>query len=142
MFPDLSSSRCCVPNRSTSRPSATGRRRSGGGARKKGVLRAIFNDTDDALGAIAGGFVVLSREFVKEHPEASKIFVEQSARARHGRLDVLLRWLDETKPDLVVLEDLRTPDAKFSARCMSSATDWNCSPQRSLFRHEPADRKR
>ena len=83
-----------------------------------------------------------SREFVKEHPEASKIFVGQSARARHGRIDVLLRWLDETKPDLVVLEDLRTPDAKFSARCMLSATDWNCSPQRSLFRHEPADRKR
>lgn len=51
-----------------------------GAAKKTGGLRAIFDDTD-VLGEIAGGFVVLSRDFVKAHPEAAKIFVEQSARA-------------------------------------------------------------
>ncbi|WP_077963635.1 ABC transporter substrate-binding protein [Ensifer adhaerens] len=51
-----------------------------GAARKNGGLRAIFDDTD-VLGEIAGGFVVLRRDFVKEHPEAAKTFVLQSARA-------------------------------------------------------------
>ncbi len=51
-----------------------------GAARKNGGLRAIFGDTD-VLGEIAGGFVVLRRDFVKAHPEAVKSFVEQSARA-------------------------------------------------------------
>ena len=51
-----------------------------GAARKNGGLRAVFDDTD-VLGEIAGGFVVLRRDFVKEHPEAAKTFVEQSARA-------------------------------------------------------------
>jgi ABC-type nitrate/sulfonate/bicarbonate transport system substrate-binding protein len=63
-----------------------------GVALKNGGLRAIFDDTD-VLGEIAGGFVVLSREFVKEHPEASKIFVEQSARA----LDYAREHPEETK---------------------------------------------
>ena len=51
-----------------------------GAAKKNGGLRAVFDDTD-VLGEIAGGFVVLRRDFVKAHPEAAKIFVEQSARA-------------------------------------------------------------
>lgn len=51
-----------------------------GAARKNGGLRAIFGDTE-VLGEIAGGFVVLRRDFVKAHPEAAKAFVEQSARA-------------------------------------------------------------
>ena len=33
------------------------------------------------LGEIAGGFVVLRRDWVKAHPEAARIFVEQSASA-------------------------------------------------------------
>lgn len=63
-----------------------------GVARKNGGLRAIFDDTD-VLGEIAGGFVVLSRDFVNKHPEASKIFVEQSARA----LDYARQHPEETK---------------------------------------------
>jgi ABC-type nitrate/sulfonate/bicarbonate transport system substrate-binding protein len=51
-----------------------------GAARKNGGLRAVFDDTD-VLGEIAGGFVVLRRDFIKAHPEKAKIFVEQSARA-------------------------------------------------------------
>jgi len=51
-----------------------------GAAKKTGGLRPIFDDTD-VLGEIAGGFVVLRRDFIKEHPEASRIFVEQSQRA-------------------------------------------------------------
>ncbi|OKP76412.1 sulfonate ABC transporter substrate-binding protein [Ensifer adhaerens] len=63
-----------------------------GAARKNGGLRAIFDDTD-VLGEIAGGFVVLRRDFVKEHPEAAKTFVLQSARA----LDYTREHPQETK---------------------------------------------
>lgn len=63
-----------------------------GAARKNGGLRAIFDDTD-VLGEIAGGFVVLRRDFVKEHPEAAKSFVLQSARA----LDYAREHPEETK---------------------------------------------
>ncbi len=63
-----------------------------GAAKKNGGLRAIFDDTD-VLGEIAGGFVVLRRDFVKEHPQAAKIFVEQSQRA----LDYARENPEETK---------------------------------------------
>ena len=63
-----------------------------GAARKNGGLRAIFGDTD-VLGEIAGGFVVLRRDFVKAHPEAAKTFVEQSARA----LDYAREHPEETR---------------------------------------------
>ncbi|MEI2298227.1 ABC transporter substrate-binding protein [Ensifer sp. MJa1] len=63
-----------------------------GAARKNGGLRAIFDDTD-VLGEIAGGFVVLRRDFVKAHPDAAKTFVLQSARA----LDYAREHPDETK---------------------------------------------
>ncbi len=63
-----------------------------GVARKNGGLRAIFDDTD-VLGEIAGGFAVLRRDFVVEHPEAAKTFVEQSARA----LDYAREHPEETK---------------------------------------------
>ena len=63
-----------------------------GAARKNGGLRAVFDDTD-VLGEIAGGFVVLRRDFVKEHPDAAKTFVEQSARA----LDYAREHPEETK---------------------------------------------
>jgi ABC-type nitrate/sulfonate/bicarbonate transport system substrate-binding protein len=51
-----------------------------GAAKQKGGLRAIFDDTD-VLGEIAGGFIVLRRDFIEKHPEAAKVFVEQSERA-------------------------------------------------------------
>ena len=63
-----------------------------GAALKNGGLRAVFDDTD-VLGDIAGGFVVLRRDFIQQHPEAAKIFVEQSARA----LDYAREHPEETK---------------------------------------------
>jgi ABC-type nitrate/sulfonate/bicarbonate transport system substrate-binding protein len=63
-----------------------------GAAKQKGGLRAIFDDTD-VLGEIAGGFIVLRRDFIDEHPEAAKVFVEQSERA----LDYARENPEETK---------------------------------------------
>ncbi|WP_348643592.1 endonuclease/exonuclease/phosphatase family protein [Rhizobium lusitanum] len=34
----------------------------------------------------------------------------------NGRLDVLLRWIDEAKPDVVCLQELKAPDEKFPRR--------------------------
>lgn len=51
-----------------------------GAARSQGGLRPVFNDTE-VLGPIAGGFTVLSTDFVKQHPQAARDFVIQSARA-------------------------------------------------------------
>ena len=51
-----------------------------GAALRNGGLRAVFDDTD-VLGDIAGGFVVLRRDWIAAHPEEARIFVEQSARA-------------------------------------------------------------
>ena len=51
-----------------------------GAARKKGGLRAIFDDTD-ILGDIAGGFIVLRRDWTSRHPDATKAFIEKSALA-------------------------------------------------------------
>ena len=45
-----------------------------------GGVRPVFTDID-VLGEIAGGFVTLRRDFVEAHPEASRHFVEQAARA-------------------------------------------------------------
>ncbi|RMC37927.1 ABC transporter substrate-binding protein [Paracoccus alkanivorans] len=63
-----------------------------GVARAKGGLRAVFDDTD-VLGDIAGGFIVLRRDWVDEHPEAARVFVEQSARA----LDYAREHPEETR---------------------------------------------
>lgn len=63
-----------------------------GAAKKNGGLRAVFDDTD-VLGEIAGGFIVLRRDFIEKHPETAKIFVEQSERA----LDYARENPDETK---------------------------------------------
>lgn len=51
-----------------------------GAARQAGGIRPIFDDTD-VLGEIAGGFAVLRRDWVDEHPEEAQAFVEASARA-------------------------------------------------------------
>lgn len=69
-----------------------------GAARKVGGLRPIFGDTD-VLGEIAGGFVVLRRDWSEEHPEAARAFVEGSAKA----LDFSRENPDETKKILARL---------------------------------------
>lgn len=51
-----------------------------GAARKTGGLREVFDD-NQILGDIAGGFTVLRKDWVAEHPEAAQDFVTQSARA-------------------------------------------------------------
>ena len=45
------------------------------------------------LGEIAGGFVVLRRDWVDAHPEQARVFVEQSARA----LDYAREHPEETR---------------------------------------------
>jgi exodeoxyribonuclease-3 len=39
----------------------------------------------------------------------------------NGRLDVLLRWLDEALPDVVCLQELKTPDARFPLKEIEEA---------------------
>lgn len=39
----------------------------------------------------------------------------------NGRLEVLLHWLDEAKPDVVVLQELKAPNAKFPAKAIQAA---------------------
>jgi exodeoxyribonuclease-3 len=39
----------------------------------------------------------------------------------NGRLDVLLRWLDEAAPDVVCLQELKAPDSKFPERQLENA---------------------
>ena len=56
------------------------------------VLRAVFDDTD-VLGDIAGGFIVLRRDWIETHPEEAKAFVEGSVKA----LDYARENPDETK---------------------------------------------
>ena len=51
-----------------------------GAALKNGGLRAVFDDTD-VLGEIAGGFVVLRRDWIAAHPIEAKTFVEASVKA-------------------------------------------------------------
>ncbi len=63
-----------------------------GAALKNGGLQKIFGDTD-VLGEIAGGFVVLRRDWIKAHPKAAQVFVEQSQRA----LDYAQNHPEETK---------------------------------------------
>jgi len=39
----------------------------------------------------------------------------------NGRLPVLLRWLEASAPDVVVLQELKAPDAKFPAEAIAQA---------------------
>lgn len=63
-----------------------------GAARQNGGITPVFGDTE-VLGEIAGGFVVLRRDWINAHPDAARIFVEQSARA----LDYAREFPEETK---------------------------------------------
>ncbi len=40
----------------------------------------------------------------------------------NGRLAVLLRWLDEAKPDIVCLQELKAPDEKFPLKAIRATT--------------------
>ena len=51
-----------------------------GAARQTGGLRAVFDDTD-IIGDIAGGFVVLRRDWIAAHPAEAKAFVDGSVKA-------------------------------------------------------------
>jgi len=63
-----------------------------GAALKNGGLRAVFDDTD-VLGEIAGGFIVLRRDWIEAHPEEAKAFVDGSVKA----LDYARENPEETK---------------------------------------------
>lgn len=63
-----------------------------GAALQNGGLRAVFDDTD-VLGEIAGGFIVLRRDWIEAHPEEAKAFVEGSVKA----LDYARENPEETK---------------------------------------------
>ncbi|MDK4706449.1 exodeoxyribonuclease III [Rhizobium sp. CNPSo 4062] len=39
----------------------------------------------------------------------------------NGRLDILLRWLRETKPDVVCLQELKAPDDRFPVKAVNDA---------------------
>ncbi|RYY68641.1 MAG: exodeoxyribonuclease III, partial [Chitinophagaceae bacterium] len=39
----------------------------------------------------------------------------------NGRLPVLLKWLAETKPDIVCLQELKAPDEKFPLQAITDA---------------------
>ncbi|PTM99053.1 exodeoxyribonuclease III [Mycoplana dimorpha] len=39
----------------------------------------------------------------------------------NGRLDVLLRWLEQASPDVVCLQELKSPDAKFPVKAIEAA---------------------
>ena len=39
----------------------------------------------------------------------------------NGRLPVLLRWLEATKPDVACLQELKTSDEKFPAEAIEAA---------------------
>ncbi len=39
----------------------------------------------------------------------------------NGRLEVLLRWLGESTPDIVTLQELKTTDERFPAAALAAA---------------------
>ncbi|MDO9374613.1 MAG: endonuclease/exonuclease/phosphatase family protein, partial [Ferruginibacter sp.] len=39
----------------------------------------------------------------------------------NGRLPVLLRWLKETSPDVVCLQELKAPEEKFPVKAINDA---------------------
>jgi exodeoxyribonuclease III len=39
----------------------------------------------------------------------------------NGRLPVLLKWLDEAKPDVVCLQELKAPQDKFPEKALLNA---------------------
>ncbi|TCL95895.1 endonuclease/exonuclease/phosphatase family protein [Rhizobium sp. PP-WC-2G-219] len=39
----------------------------------------------------------------------------------NGRLDILLRWLKESRPDIVCLQELKAPQARFPKQALEKA---------------------
>lgn len=39
----------------------------------------------------------------------------------NGRLPVLLRWLKEAKPDIICMQELKSPDDKFPEKAIREA---------------------
>ncbi|MER8713378.1 ABC transporter substrate-binding protein [Mesorhizobium sp. M1295] len=90
-----------------------------------GGVRGVFNDTD-VLGELAGGFVVLRRDFIAAHPDAARNFVEHSARAS----DWSLQNPDEARKVLATILDKRGENGElarywtgFGLRQGAKATD-------------------
>jgi ABC-type nitrate/sulfonate/bicarbonate transport system substrate-binding protein len=63
-----------------------------GAALQNGGLRAVFDDTD-VLGEIAGGFIVLRRDWIEANPDEAKAFVDGSVKA----LDYARENIEETR---------------------------------------------
>lgn len=53
----------------------------------------------------------------------------------NGRLDVLPRWLAEAAPDVVVLQELRAPDATLILKTSRVRLSSNSRPPRQRFHH-------
>jgi ABC-type nitrate/sulfonate/bicarbonate transport systems, periplasmic components len=92
LFRGRSSNRSCARARSTFRLSVTGRRPSKARpSRRAGCGRSSTTPMFSARSP--GGFIVLRRDFIEKHPEAARIFVEQSERA----LDYAREHPEETR---------------------------------------------
>jgi len=55
-----------------------------------------------------------------DNPYAMKI-ATYNVNGVNGRLPVLLRWLEETKPDIVCLQELKAPQEKFPEQAIKDA---------------------
>jgi len=56
----------------------------------------------------------------------------------NGRLPRLLEWLDETKPDIVCLQEIKTTDEKCPARVLADA-GYAANPGKTTFSRIPGD---
>jgi ABC-type nitrate/sulfonate/bicarbonate transport system substrate-binding protein len=97
--------------------------------KEHGGVRAVFDDTD-VLGEIAGGFIVLRRDFTEANPEAVRNFVEQSARAA----DWSREHPDEARKVLATILEKRGENAElakhwtgFGLRAGAQATERDLS---------------
>ena len=56
------------------------------------------------------------------HPRPNRMRIATyNVNGVNGRLPVLLRWLEETQPDVVCLQELKAPDEKFPEAAISDA---------------------
>lgn len=98
-----------------------------GAALKTGGLRAVFDDTD-VLGDIAGGFIVLRRDWTLAHPEEAKAFVDGSVKA----LDYAREHPEEPGPSSQRFwpNAERTPTSRNTlpaTACARAAWPWNAT---------------
>lgn len=63
-----------------------------------------------------------SSDFSKSNCKANNVKISTyNVNGVNGRLPVLLRWLDEAKPDYVCLQELKSPDEKFPESAIEKA---------------------